>query len=74
MIPSLDMLRLFNPTLGFAVYAMEPGGLVTLEVIDETGGIFTFKGETLEQAISIAFPPDPMFETPKEEAEASIFD
>lgn len=51
----LDLLRAAKPDLGFAIYAMEPGGLVTFEV-HAGGEVYTFVGETLEAAMTTAFP------------------
>ncbi|MGE0211819.1 MAG: hypothetical protein AB7S41_09010 [Parvibaculaceae bacterium] len=53
---SLDDLRAAYPKLAFALYALTPGGAVTLEVIDEAGEIFDFKGETAAAAMAAAFP------------------
>ena len=68
---SLDAARDENPALGFALYAYEPGGPVTLEIIDPDGQIFSFVGATASEALAIAFPPAPPEPaTPS----ASIFD
>lgn len=56
---SLDDLRQRHPQLGFALYALTPGGTVTLEVIDGSE-IYSFVGRTAEEAISQAFPPEPL--------------
>jgi hypothetical protein len=76
MRPSLDDLRTARPDLALALYAMEPGGAVTLEIYDG-GQVYTFKGETEADAILAAFP----VETPAPEApsipqlpDRSIFD
>ena len=58
---SLDELRKQYPGLGFALYAMTPGGTVTLEVLDG-GEVYTFTGPTAQAAINAAFPaslPEP---------------
>lgn len=55
--PSLDDLRTARPDLAFALYAMDPGGPVTLEVHHE-GKVYTFKGATEADAIVAAFPPE----------------
>ncbi len=57
-ISSLDAVREQNPDLGFSVYALEPGGPVTLEIVAPDEQIFTFKAATLEAALLLAFPPD----------------
>lgn len=56
---SLDELRERFPHLGFALYALTPGGLVTLEV--HTDDLFySFTGLTESAVIEAAFPtPDP---------------
>ena len=51
-----DAIRQQHPTLGFALYAYEPGAGVTLEIIDETGDVFTVRGETADQCLATAFP------------------
>lgn len=56
---SLDDLRKRFPHLSFALYAMTPGGAVTLEVIDGAE-VYSFVGRTAEAAITAAFPPDPL--------------
>jgi hypothetical protein len=54
---TIDELRSRFPTLALAVYAMEPGGPVTFEVYDD-GQVYTFTGDTVEAAVSLAFPAD----------------
>lgn len=56
--PSLDELRALRPDLSFALYAMTPGGPVTLEIYHD-GQVYAFSGETVADAILAAFPPDP---------------
>lgn len=58
MTSFLDAARLKYPELGFATYAMEPGGAVTLEIHDPTGEVFTFAATTEEAAFALAFPDD----------------
>jgi hypothetical protein len=55
--PSLDDLRALRPDLGFALFAMEPGRGVTLEIYHD-GQVYAFKGATVAEAILAAFPPD----------------
>lgn len=55
--PSLDELRTLMPELGFAVYAMEPHGLVTLEVYAPDGQVYSFAAPTEVEAIRKVFPP-----------------
>jgi hypothetical protein len=55
-VSRLDELRSLRPHLGFALYALDPGGDVTFEVYDGDQ-VFTFTGPTSEAAIEKAFPP-----------------
>ena len=57
---SLDDLRSEHPGLGFALYAIEPGSAVTLEVFADDQ-VFSFAGPTKTAVIDLAFPvlPDP---------------
>lgn len=75
MQPCLDDIRRLRPDLGFALYAMTPGGVVTFEVHHE-GKVYTFKGATEAAVILEAFPPQPapppLAEPPK--PDTSIFD
>lgn len=57
---TLDDARRKYPTLGLALYALEPGHAVTLEVLSPDGQIFTFKGLTVQSAIDQAFPEEPV--------------
>ena len=71
---TLDELRNDNPELAFALYALEPGGPVTFEVITPDEQVFTFKGPTAQAAIDSAFPPrEPETSAPPPPAD-SIFD
>lgn len=56
MPDTIDELREKYPTFGFAVYALEPGGEATLEVLTPDGTIYSFKGKTVASAIAEAFP------------------
>jgi hypothetical protein len=53
---TFDELRAANPELAVSLYALEPGGLVTLEILTPDGGAFTFAAETAAEAIEKAFP------------------
>ncbi|MGF7008137.1 hypothetical protein [Aminobacter sp. BE322] len=68
---SLDELRAAYPHLGFAVYALEPGGTVTLEVHTPDGQLFTWSAPTVDAAIARAFPPETLEPEP---APPDIFD
>lgn len=64
MPASLDELRKAYPHLGFAVYALTPGGVVTFEVIAPDNAPFAFEGPTLAAAVAAAFPPDATQDAP----------
>jgi hypothetical protein len=55
--PSLDDLRALRPDLSLALYAMTPGGPVTLEIYHE-GQVYSFSAPTEADAILAAFPPE----------------
>jgi hypothetical protein len=55
-ISSLDEARAAYPHLGMALYAMEPGQPVTLEVHTPDGQMFTFRARTEAGALARAFP------------------
>lgn len=55
---TFDEIRAAHPELGLTLYAIEPGGPVTLEVITPDGGLFTWRAATAEAALAEAFPPD----------------
>ncbi|CAK7259123.1 MULTISPECIES: hypothetical protein [unclassified Shinella] len=68
---SIDEARAANPDCGFALYALEPGGAVTLEIMTPDGGLFAFHGASEADVLAIALPPD----EPKPAAPtADIFD
>lgn len=56
---TFDELRDANPELRFALYATGDDGLVTLEIYTPDEQVFSFVGRTAEEAIDIAFPPEP---------------
>ncbi|WP_316397314.1 hypothetical protein [Bradyrhizobium sp. 33ap4] len=72
--PSLDDLRRAQPDLAFAVYAMEPRGIVTLEIYTDDGQVYSFTGETEADAILAAFPAPPEEQPEPAPALRSIFD
>lgn len=53
---TVDDARAAFPKLGLALYALDPGGPVTLEVVSADGQIFPFKGPTEAAVIARAFP------------------
>lgn len=55
MAISLDDMRKAFPTMGFGLYALDPDGLVTLEVYDGDQ-VFRFAGRSAEEAAARAFP------------------
>lgn len=55
---TFDEARAKFPTLGFALYALEPDGEVTLEV-HAPDDVFSFVAPTAQAALDRAFPPDP---------------
>lgn len=76
-----DALRAEHPELAINLYAMTPGGVVTLEVLTPDGNSFTWTDETAAGAYAQAFPdaaepspvPTPDQPAPQEPA-GSIFD
>lgn len=54
-----DAIRAAHPDLALALYAMTPGGVVTLEIITPDGAVFPFTGLTADAALDLAFPPAP---------------
>ena len=66
-----DLLRAANPLLGFAVYAYDPAGPVTLEITTPFKTVVPFTGVTLAAACALAFPPPvmPAPEPPVEEVD-----
>lgn len=61
---NLDQAREAYPALGMAVYALEPGAGITLEVVTADGEVFTFTGPTEQAALDAAFPPEPAASPP----------
>lgn len=50
-----DAVRAAHPELAFALYAYDPGGPVTLEIITPDEKHFLFTGATAESALLQAF-------------------
>lgn len=69
-----DSLRAKYPHLGFAAYALEPGGPVTLECLTKEGRSFQFTRPTLTAAIAAGFAEEPEPEPQPEEPATSVFD
>jgi hypothetical protein len=74
MTSSLDDIRAAFPHLGLALYAMEPGQPVTLEIHTPDGKMFTIRAKTEAAAIAKAFPPDDPEQIPPEAEPIDIFD
>lgn len=64
---TFDDARLLHPGVGFALYALDPHGPVTLEAHTPDGAVMTWRAETEEAALAIAFPPAPAAEPETEE-------
>ena len=56
--PGFDAVRTGWNGIGLALYALEPGGDVTLEVHSE-GEVYSFRAPTAADAFALAFPPAP---------------
>jgi hypothetical protein len=69
-----DTLRSKYPHLGFAAYALEPGGPVTLECLTKEGRSFQFTGSTLTAAIAAGFAEETEPDPQPEESATSVFD
>lgn len=52
---TIDDIRAAHPHLGLALYAYEPGGLVTLEVHTPEGDIFSFQAHDASAVLAQAF-------------------
>lgn len=68
VLVSFDAIRAEYPHLGLALYALDPGGPVTLEVHTPDGGVFAWSGATqaavlaasgLEAAAVVEAAPEP---------------
>lgn len=60
----LDEIRARFPQFGLAVYALEPGGPVTLEIQTPDGESFAFEGPTVAAVLERAFPAPAAEEAP----------
>lgn len=73
---TLDDARRAFPKLGLAIYALDPGGPMTLEVHTVDGQVFTFDGPTEADLVARAFPslqPAPI-EAPQPTEMTNVFD
>lgn len=57
-LSDLDRLREKHPDLAIGVYALEPGGPVTLEIITPDQEVFSWRAATLAGCIARAFPDE----------------
>jgi hypothetical protein len=53
---NFDQVRLVYTGIGLALYALEPGGPVTLEIHSE-GEVYRFDAASAQEAFALAFPP-----------------
>jgi hypothetical protein len=84
MSDRFDEIRSENPDLAINLYAMTPGGDVTLEVIesdvnnDGQSITYTWTAPTAAEVMALAFPADPEpdadVDAPPEPQPTSIFD
>jgi hypothetical protein len=58
LLERFDRIRAENPDCGFAIYAYEPHGPVTLEILTPEADAppYQFVGATAEEAMEKAFP------------------
>lgn len=54
----LDRLREKHPDLAIGIYALEPDGPVTLEIITPDQEVFSWRAATLAGCIARAFPDE----------------
>ncbi len=53
-----DELRAAHPDMALALYALEPRGVVTFEVITPDGQSYSWDALTADDAMDAAFPPE----------------
>jgi hypothetical protein len=72
---SLDEIRARFPDVGVALYALDPGQPVTLEIYAADGQVFSWKDLTVAGALAQAFPQptEPQPEPPAPET-PGLFD
>lgn len=61
---TFDEVRAAYPALAVAIYALDPGSAVTLEIHSPDGEVFTFTGPTEQAALDAAFQPEPVADPP----------
>lgn len=69
-MPTFDDLRAALPLTGLAVYAFDPGGPLTMELLTPDGRLLAIERATLAECIAAAMPPKPPDPVPA----PSIFD
>lgn len=88
LVERFDELRAAHPELGFGLYAIEPRGVVTFEVMTPDGQAYSWRALTAEAAMDLAFPPtaaphdwtehqsppEEIPDSPEPETTGSIFD
>lgn len=67
----LDGIRTRYPHLALAIYAMDPGGPVTIETYTADGRVFPFTAPTAAEALALAFPE---MTAPPDAHEETVFD
>lgn len=71
----IDSLRARYPHLGLAVYAITPGGDVTVEAFTPDGSVISKQAPTERDALVMLFGPDAFEpETPEETPDADATD
>jgi len=71
-LSDLDQLREKHPDLAIGVYALDPGGPVTLEIITPDQEVFSWRAGTLAAAIARAFPEPPAPDPAPEQAQPAV--
>ena len=70
----IDRIRALFPHLSIGVYALEPGGLVSVEVFTPDGSRFHKTAATADEAFTAIFGPLPDTEETQEDEPAPIVD
>jgi hypothetical protein len=70
----LDRIRALYPHLSIGVYALEPGGAVTVEAITPDGTRFAKTARTADEAFTAIFGPLPVDETTEQLEEGTLQD
>lgn len=70
----LDRIRQLYPHLSIGVYALDPGGAVTVEAITPDGSRFTKTAPTADEAFTAIFGPLPEEEPTEQLEEGTLQD